>query len=65
MKIKKDVTGLPDWLTPKLMQEVRSFYEPKYKKTFSDFEVYIIAENLSQLMEHYLKFRWRLNHEPK
>lgn len=59
---KAKVNGLPKWLTSELIQEVRNLYEPRYKKTLSDFEVYGIAENLSQLMEHYLKFKWRLTY---
>jgi len=61
MKID-DVNGLPKWLTPELIQEVRSFYEPTYKKSLSNFEVYEIAENLTMLMEHFLKFKWRLTY---
>ena len=62
MKIKTDVNGLPKWLTPGLMKEVRDLYEPLYKKSLTDFEVYTIAENLSTFIEHYLKYKWRLIH---
>ena len=57
-----NVNGLPKWLTPELMQKVRDFYEPQYKKPLSDFEVFTVAENLSQIMEHYLKFTWRMRY---
>lgn len=49
----------PDWLTPQLRLEVRKVFEPRYKRSLSDDEVISIAQSLTQLMEVFLKFRWR------
>lgn len=54
----KSVSSLP-WLTDELMQEVRKHFEPKYKRKLSEDEVYEIAENLTEVIEAYLKMKWR------
>jgi len=47
------------WLTAELKSEVRSLFEPRYKRKLSDDEVIEIARNLTNYMEDYLKFKWR------
>jgi len=47
------------WLTPNLIQKVKSVFEPRYKRALSDKEVVVIAENLMSVAEIYSKFIWR------
>ena len=54
----KPVSRLP-WLTDELKQEVRKHFEPKYKRKLSEDEVYEIADNLTEVIEAYLKMKWR------
>ena len=56
---------MPDWLTEKLKNEIRDYFEPKYKRRLTDGEVVEIAENLTGYFETLLKFRWRQAHEKK
>ena len=55
---KYPVSRLP-WLTDDLKQEVRKHFEPKYKRKLTDDEVYEIVDNLTEVMEAYLKMKWR------
>ena len=55
----------PKWLTEELKIRVRKVFEPRYNRSLSDSEVIVIAENLTQFMEHFLKFKWRLNYGAK
>lgn len=48
-----------NWLTPKLKQEVRLIFEPKYHRKLMDKEIVDIAENLSELIGIILKFQWK------
>lgn len=50
---------MDSWLTQDLLKEVRDFFEPRYKRELSDDEVILIAENLTDVMEAYLKMKWR------
>lgn len=52
----------PKWLTAELQQKVRKIFEPKYNRTLSDSEVVTIAENLTSFMEHFFKFKYRLEY---
>lgn len=54
----KPVSSLP-WLTDELKQEVRKHFEPKYRRKLSEDEVFEIADNLTEVMETYLKMKWR------
>ena len=47
------------WLTDELKAEVRNHFEPRYKRKLSDDEVVEIANNLTDFLEAYLKFKWR------
>lgn len=47
------------WLTPQLKEEIRKVFEPRYKRTLTDTEVISIAQNLTQLLEVFFKFKWR------
>lgn len=48
-----------EWLTDALKQELRESFEPKYKRKLTDDEVVEIADNLTEVMEAYLKLKWR------
>ena len=60
----KPASYLP-WLTDELKQEVRKHFEPKYKRKLTDDEVYEIADNLTEVMEAYLKMKLREKYENK
>lgn len=47
-----------NWLTDALKEELRKLFEPKYKRKLTDEEVIEIAENLTGVMEDFLKMRW-------
>lgn len=47
-----------DWLTEALKQEIKKLFEPKYKRRLSDEEVVAIAQNLTAMMEAFLKLKW-------
>lgn len=48
-----------NWLNPELKQEIRRIFEPRYKRKLTDAEVCDIADNLSEVIEVILKFKWR------
>lgn len=50
---------MPDWLTDELKDEIHQVFDPRYKRKLSDEEVTTIAENLTELIEGYAKYRWR------
>jgi len=60
----KPASYLP-WLTDELKQEVRKHFEPKYKRKLTDDEVYEITDNLTEVMEAYLKMKLREKYENK
>lgn len=47
------------WLTDDLKQDIRNRYEPLYKRKLTDEEVERIAINLTEVIETYLKMRWK------
>jgi hypothetical protein len=47
------------WITPQLKAEVRKVFEPRYKRPLTDSEIISIAENLTQLLEVFFKFKRR------
>ena len=49
------------WLNEDLKQKVRNVFEPDYKRKLTDEEVLTIANNLTEFMEGYIKFRLRQN----
>jgi len=63
MNIKTNKCQTPRWLTEELQIKVRKVFEPKYERTLSDTEVISIAENLTMFMEHFFKFRYRMEHK--
>lgn len=50
---------MENWCTEELRQEVRKIFEPRYKRKLTDEEIVSIAVNLADLMEGYLKLKWR------
>lgn len=46
------------WLNDDLKKKVRKVFEPRYKRRLADEEVVEIAENLTAVMEIYLKMKW-------
>lgn len=50
------------WLTDDLKREIREHYEPLYKRKLSNDEVETIAINLTDLLEGYLKMKWKQKH---
>lgn len=59
MKKDEKETIQNSWLTTKLAQRVRDEFEPLYARSLSDKEVLLIANNLADVLEVYLKFRIR------
>ncbi len=56
---------MDNWLNEDLKKRVRQVFEPKYKRVLTDQEVISIALNLTDFIEHFLKFKWRANHETR
>lgn len=50
----------PKWLTEQLKTRVRRVFEPRYNHSLSETEIITIALNLTQFMEHFYQFKWRL-----
>ena len=48
-----------NWLNEDLKKEIKKVFEPRYKKALTDDEVAKIAENLTDLMEAFLKMKWK------
>lgn len=46
------------WLTEELKQEIKKLFEPKYKRKLTENEVIEIADNLTEVMEAFLKLKW-------
>lgn len=51
------------WLTENLKQKIRFIFEPRYKHSLSDTEVFEIAENLTGVVEELLKLKWKEKYE--
>ena len=47
------------WLTDELKQDIRKQYEPLYKRKLTDDEIEKIAVNLTEVIEAYLKMKWK------
>lgn len=47
------------WLSQELKQEIKRVFEPRYKRRLPDKDVIRIAENLTEVMEIYLKMKLR------
>lgn len=52
----------PKWLTDELRARVRKVFELRYKRSLTEIEVITISENLANFMEHFLKFKWRVDY---
>ncbi len=55
----------PTWLTNELKIETRKIFEPRYKRKLTDEEIISLAENLEEVVEIILKFKWRQKYENK
>jgi hypothetical protein len=53
------------WLTDGLKKRIRNRYEPQYNRPLTDTEVTQIAINLTQLVEHFLQYKRRINYGTK
>ena len=49
---------MKSWITTELKQKVRKVFEPRYKRSLTDDEVAEIADNLTELMEGFLRLKW-------
>ena len=52
-----------NWLTEELKKEVKTTFEPRYKRKLTDDEVIEIAENVEEVVETILKYLWRKKYE--
>ena len=48
-----------NWLNEDLKKEIRKIFEPRYRRSLTDNEVTQIAENLTEVMEAFLKMKWK------
>lgn len=56
--------GTKGWLNEDLKKEIKKVFEPRYKRSLTDDEVIEIAENLTEVMEAFLKMKWRQKYGP-
>lgn len=63
MENNADAIQSPKWLTDDLKARVRKVFESRYKRPLTEIEVITISENLANFMEHFLKFKWRVNYD--
>jgi len=54
-----------NWLSDELKEDVRSLFEPRYKRQLTDDEIDEIANNLTNFLEAYFKFKWRNIYEKR
>jgi hypothetical protein len=47
------------WLSESLKQEVRVVFEPRYLRKLNNSEVETIAENLTEILEPTIKYKWK------
>lgn len=47
------------WLTDELKQDICKQYEPLYRRKLTEEEVEHIAVNLTEVVEAYLKMKWK------
>jgi hypothetical protein len=50
---------ISNWLTPELKRQIKTVFDPRYKRKLRDEEVEDIAENLTGLMEIILKHKYK------
>lgn len=53
------------WLTNDLKKRIKDLYEPRYKRPLTDSEVISIAENLASFIEHFLRYKRRIDYGTK
>lgn len=53
------------WLSDKLKERIRSVFEPRYFRKLTEEEVQTIADNLTGVMETYVRFKLRKIYENK
>lgn len=46
------------WLTPKLREKVKKFFELRYDRQLTELEVEAIAENLTSFLEVVMKYEY-------
>ncbi|TSC85372.1 MAG: hypothetical protein G01um10147_1186 [Microgenomates group bacterium Gr01-1014_7] len=51
--------GTQGWLNEDLKKEIKKVFEPRYKRSLTGDEVTQIAENLTDVMEAFLKMKWK------
>ena len=51
------------WLSSQLKEKIKKVFEPRYKRTLTDDELFEIAENLSVVIEELVKLKWRQKYE--
>lgn len=56
--------GTKGWLNEDLKKEIKKVFEPRYKRSLTDDEVTQIAENLTDVMEAFLKMKWKQKYGP-
>lgn len=61
METKKVEKINESWLNTELKSRIRNTYEPRYNRTLSEEEVITIGNNLASLVEHFLKFKRRID----
>jgi protein required for attachment to host cells len=56
---------MTNWLSPRLLGDIKRVFEPRYHRQLSDKEVAEIAENLTGIIEAILKFKWEQEYADK
>lgn len=52
-----------NWLSNELKNKVRKVFKPDYKRQLLNEEIIVIANNLTDFMEAYIKFKLRQKNE--
>lgn len=61
--LNRTLQSMYDWLTDELKEEIQKVFAPRYGRRLTEKEIVTIAENLTELIEGYAKFRWRKQYE--
>jgi hypothetical protein len=51
------------WIDEAIKAKIRKVFEPRYKRPITDEEVIIIALNLTNFMDHFFQYKWRIANE--
>lgn len=53
---------IENWLTEELKQEIIDLFQPSYDHQLTDTDITAIAKTLTNTVDLWIKFNWRIDH---